>query len=376
MIEIIQDDITTLRSERHVKQSPADLRQHNMGAAIDGHAERLIEKMAATVPDIEKAATVRDCVARGYAPHGYTVADFSIIRNDGTYHLFHIPRVDGGRPIVPGHEHWFGHAISQDLDTWTTQDPVLYAKPANCYESSHIWAPFVIRGPESFTMFYTGLTTAAAQCLCAARSTDPDLKIWERCETNPITPLTGFTWHWKNHQGHTRHARDPHVVKVDDHYLMVYTSMHRNGCPVVGGLVSEDLLHWEDIGPVLYRPLKDEVRWLPESVNVQQLADGKWVLMPSVSPGITYYIADTPHSWHGVEPQKIDYLSSDGDQIGGIEVLARDDENGLWLTAFFGDGRLLLGMLDITAEPWSLQRIVDRSAVAAACSNDQRSHHD
>lgn len=333
----------------------------NLEAEVDGRAERLVNKMPEAAEDIRVAAEHTDCVAQGYAPRGYQVADFTVTRIQGTFHVFHIPRVDGGHPIYPGHEHWFSHAISRDLDKWTTLDPVLCVDPSHYCESSHIWAPFVFQGDDRSYMFYTGLSPEPSQVLCMAESTDSDLKSWARAVHNPLSPLEGFDWHWKNAQGHTRNARDPHVVRVEDHYLMAYTAMHKNGCPAVGGMVSKDLYAWDDIGPILYRPLEARVRWLPESVNIQPLPDGRWALLPSVSPGITYYVSDDPHGWHGLNAMTIHYLSGDGDQIGGVEVLVRRDTSQQWLTAYFEGGRMVFGELDLSFTPWQLRRIFNAS---------------
>jgi sucrose-6-phosphate hydrolase SacC (GH32 family) len=306
-----------------------------------------------------EAAHVRDCVRDGYAPRGYGLADFSIVRQGEFFHLFHIPRVPGNDCTHPCNEHWLGHAVSRDLDTWTTLDPVLSAEPKNYFESAHIWAPFVLKQPEKTWMFYTGLSAEPSQVLCAAFSSDPELKVWERIEENPIIPLEGFDWHWRNEKGHVRQARDPHVVAVGNHFLMAYTTMHANGCPAVGGLVSEDLRHWEDIGPVLYRPF-GPVTWMPESVQIQQLKDGRWVLIPSAGGGMEYYLSENPYSWQGISPTRINYVNGEGAEPLGLELISRDGDKG-WVVTFFElvRNRMFCGFLSMGKHPWTLQRYTD-----------------
>ncbi|MBU8902684.1 MAG: hypothetical protein KOO69_08090, partial [Victivallales bacterium] len=159
-------------------------------------------------------------------------------------------------------------------------------------------------------------------------------------------------------EGNVRHARDPHVIKVDNHYLLVYTAMHKNGCPAVGGMISNDLLHWEDIGPILYRPMPSK-DWLPESINIQALDDGNWILIASQSPGLEYYISSDPHHWHDIEPQSIEFINGDKDQVVAPEIIMKNDSTQEWLIAFFesNNNRMFLGMLDLKTEPWTLKKI-------------------
>lgn len=339
------------------------LHAKNLKRCVDGRSEELVALLQGHPDDIAKASAVTDCVRQGYAPLGYGLADFTVIRTGGKFHLFHIPRVHGNECIHPANEHWFGHAVSEDLDTWVTGHPPLAVEPAHYFESAHIWAPFVLEHQGVFYMYYTGLSQEPTQVLCLATSIDPNLNLWQRYEGNPLIPLGGFDWHWKNRHGHLRQGRDPHVVQVDDHFLMAYTTMHANGCPAVGGLVSRDLKKWDDIGPILYRPMRPH-GWMPESVNIQPLPDGKWILIPSFGPGLEYYLSDDPHYWHDAEPVPIDYHGSPNDEPMGPEVLCRDDRKGEWLVAFFerAHHRFFLGVLRMDGK-WRLDRLKDRSQV-------------
>lgn len=332
------------------------LKRKNLKTIPDGRSGGLIRSLNRHPDAIKNVSTVAGCLENGYAPRGYGIADFSIFREEGLFHLFHIPKVPGAIAIDPANEHWFGHAVSEDLNTWITRDPVFFIEPANHYESAHVWAPFIYRKNERAYMFYTGLSGEPSQVLCIAQADQSDLTQWKRYEKNPIVPLEGFDWHYLNHKGHVRHARDAHVVRVQDHYLMAYTAMHVDGCPAVGGMVSRDLLGWEDIGPILFRPMHPAT-WLPESVNIQQLEDGTWALIPSQSPGMEYYISADPHHWHGEKPTPIEYTDGDNKEPVAIEVISKQDD--AWLVAFFelSRNRLFIGRLDIAQHPWRLTRI-------------------
>jgi sucrose-6-phosphate hydrolase SacC (GH32 family) len=288
--------------------------------------------------------------------------DFCIVRRDDTYHLFHIAHVAGNDYNAPCHTGWLGHAVSKDLDTWKILNPCLHARHDIYYESAHVWAPFVVEGKGRHFMFYAGVTLEPSQTICGAVSTDPELEKWERCAGNPITPLSGFDWHWRNPRGHARHARDPHVARIGDLYLLVYTALHKGGCGAVGGLVSSDLTRWEDIGPLLYRPSRT-APWLPESVNLQPLPDGKWALIPSVAPGLEYYLSESPFHFHDIDPTPIEYENGDREKVYALEVIHRNDENNLWLVAYFesDEFRLRLGVLNCRKHPWSIRKAADPS---------------
>jgi hypothetical protein len=193
-----------------------------------------------------------------------------------------------------------------------------------------------------------------------AKTDDLSSGRWERHAGNPIVPLQGFDWHWLNHNGHLRNARDPHVVEIDGIFLLTYTAMHRSGCPAVGGLVSEDLESWRDIGPVLFRRI-DPAPFPPESVSIFRISDKNWVLFASQSPGVEYYLSADPFSWHGSEAKRITYLDGKVEAPAGLELLARDDDSGQWLVAFFEnqDNRMFVGILDRREDPWTIRRARD-----------------
>lgn len=333
------------------------IKENNLKEEVPVNYDEFISKFVNHYDEIMKIATVNDCLKKGYAPFGYGLADFSIIKVKGKYHLFHIPRVPKCRPIWKCHEHWIGHAVTEDFNTWITQDPALTIDVLHYYESAHVWAPYIYKQKNTYFMYYAGMSSEPTQTVFLATTKDPELKKWERYDKNPVIPVNGFDWHWRNENGHIRHARDAHVIKYNEYFIMYYTAVHKNGCPTVGAVVSNDLYQWEDIGPVLYRPLNPST-WAPESVNVQQLNDGRWVLIPSQSPGLEYYISDSPFSWHEIEPRNIQDIDNDK-TLMAMEVIARDDDNLVWLVAFFekNNNRLFLGTLNLETDPWIINRI-------------------
>jgi len=344
------------RSQMNVQK----IKAVNLAAEVAGHSEAFVKLLRNHPKAITGSSRVTDCLRKGYAPKGYGLADFTIVQRSGQFHLFHIPRVPGNSCIDIANEHWLGHAVSADLHTWTTCNPVLSTEPANYFESAHVWAPFVYQEAGRAFMFYTGLTADPSQVLCMAECMDDDMNVWRRSGTNPIIPPGGFDWHWKNEKNNVRHARDPHVVKTGDSYLLAYSAMHRNGCPAIGGMVSNDLRKWKDIGPILYRPM-GRAEWMPESVNIQRLPDGRWAMIPSQSPGLEYYISDTPFHWHGLKVRQIRYEDGANDLPAGLEVLLQ--KKNQWLVAYFEGDRMYAGVLSLDAHPWKLKRIKTRTGL-------------
>ena len=89
---------------------------------VDGNSATLIKILRRQPQDIAQHATFRDCVANGYAPHPYTLANLTITHSGGRHHLFRILRVAGGSCVDRCHEHWIAHAVTDDLDTWALRN--------------------------------------------------------------------------------------------------------------------------------------------------------------------------------------------------------------------------------------------------------------
>jgi len=64
----------------------------NLAAVTDGRAADFLKRLSTMSADIKEASLVHGCLSGGYAPNGYELADFSIIRKNGLFHLFHIPQ--------------------------------------------------------------------------------------------------------------------------------------------------------------------------------------------------------------------------------------------------------------------------------------------
>ncbi len=354
------------------------IKEENLRNVPSLETQELADRFVGAPGDFAPWVTAEEnCLEKGYAPRNYGLADFSVVQAGEWFHCFHIPRVPESSCLWRGHEAWLGHAVTKDFDTWFTRDPVICSDPAHDYERSHVWAPHVYQHDGIWHMFYTGLNHECAQCLCHAVAKDEMLDVWEKNPDNPVIPMAGFDWQLKNRNENVRHMRDPHIVEYDGLYVMAYTTQHKDGCPAVGAVVSEDFKVWEDIGPIFFRPFNPawkfpgcfneehplaksteygRAMWHPESVNLQPMPDGTWCLIPSQSPGMEVYFSDTPLSFHeSAAPVAIRYLDGPDEEPMAMEVVHRDDENMTWLITYFEEhnNRLFTGELNI--EKWELK---------------------
>ncbi|MCC7145268.1 MAG: hypothetical protein IT443_02355 [Phycisphaeraceae bacterium] len=187
-----------------------------------------------------------------YAPEGYKLKDFSIIRGpDGLFHVYYIKTPQGvPNDYVLGLENMIGHATTPDFFAWQDHDPVLLSLQLS-WESRCVIAPYVLRHGEQWWMFYTGTNEHRAR-LGVATSTD--LFRWTRHPINPVYDPSCLPIGTPGGGG----CRDPHVArftgKFAEAYHLYYTIDGQDDTACVGCATSRDLLDWRDAGRVLVSP--------------------------------------------------------------------------------------------------------------------------
>lgn len=169
----------------------------------------------------------------GYAPPGGYVKDFSLIKHEGRYHLFHIDGRPAERCTETGNEISFGHASTADYRHWIRHTMPL-AVGENPWESQHVWAPYVYRRGEKFYMFYMGSGPAGSYVTYATSS---NLEQWTRWPNGPIGAATG---------------RDPFAYTLDDRTIMLFTSHVAAAC--VGAVASIDMEQWDVLPNLIWNP--------------------------------------------------------------------------------------------------------------------------
>lgn len=199
---------------------------------------------------------LRDDFPTAYAPEGFKLKDFCIVRDDapggdGRYHAFYIktPRA------VPndyefGLENMIGHSSTADLLHWQTHESVLIALQES-WERRGIIAPFVFRRDDDprqpYWMFYAGNSGRGRLGV----ATSANLFDWRRHAVNPVFDPSVLPWVGQRGGG----CRDPHVARFADGgrtaFYLYYTADGSNERSHIGCAMSSDLLEFKDAGAAL-----------------------------------------------------------------------------------------------------------------------------
>lgn len=268
----------------------------------------------------------------GYAPRGYYLKDFCLIREGDTWHLFHIAGTPGVSCCLPGNEIWFGHAATTDFCTWTTHLPCFYIDPGG-WDCGHVFAPYVIEHGGKYWMFYTGCSIENTQRIGVAVSND--LFTWERASPRPVIRPEKYPWAFCPTENGAP-CRDPHVARVGGEFFMYYTAVTKEGRACVARAVSTNLLEWTDCGPAYLAPSLAHC----ESSNMQRLGDTYLLFFGGHYEYWSYVVSDNPQHWPEQEPLPLKK------GVTAMEVIATKDTR--WLVAYFKlrNMRLFLGVID------------------------------
>jgi len=189
------------------------------------------------------------------------VWDFWLADDGERFHLFFLK---ASRALIdPDRRHLrasVGHAVSDDLRTWTEVADALVPADPPASDDQATWTGSVVQAPDGrWRMFYTGVSRAdggLVQRVLGAVS--DDLVTWHRVDA----PLAEADPRWYEQLDttvwHDEAWRDPWVFqRPDGTWQMLVTGRAGDGDPhsrgVVGQATSSDLEHWE-VGPPLSAP--------------------------------------------------------------------------------------------------------------------------
>lgn len=186
------------------------------------------------------------CTPKGWAAEDGRLKDHAIFVYQDAYYLV------STYLSTEHYEDRFAYARSADLCTWENLGPVLTERTEGAWDEWRIWAPFVIEEAGLFYMFYTGVTSGVTQSVMVATSENPaDPASWQPrgMVFQPAHP--GMVWPGR---GKWSDARDPHVIKADGRFYLLYTGRDEDG-GIVGVATAPSLLGpWHDWGATLKVP--------------------------------------------------------------------------------------------------------------------------
>lgn len=157
--------------------------------------------------------------------------------------------------------------------------PLLYPNPLHRWEAQNVFNCAVIRHNGLFHMLYRAQGVDFVSSIGYAVSADG--LAWNRLEQPVLVP----------HQGRDdyRGVEDPRVTPLDGVFYMTYTAYGANGFfPMVAR--SENLITWEDIGPLERALNKDHVLF-PEKIG------GRYCILHRRSPNIWIAFSDDLIRW-------------------------------------------------------------------------------
>lgn len=216
-----------------------------------------------------------------FAPaRGWINDPYGVTWRDGRYHLFfqHVP----GATAWAVDQHW-GHAVSDDLVTWTELPVVLSPDESD----GGIWSGSVVDA-HGGRLFYTSVAADAPELgrIRAARPTDDTWATWAKQDGTVVDIPDDLD---------LVHVRDPFVLHDGTAWRMVVGAGQRDGTGLALSWTSDDLDTWTYRGVLASRhdTERDPV-WTGTVWECPQLlrVDDAWVLVVSVwAAGETKYVA-------------------------------------------------------------------------------------
>jgi beta-fructofuranosidase len=194
-------------------------------------------------------------------PDSY-VWDFWLVDDGDQYHLFFLFASKAlQNPDARHHRASIGHAVSDDLRSWTRIEDALVRSDAPAFDDLATWTGSVVRGDDgTWHMFYTGATmTPLGNVQSVGVATSRDLVTWTKSGDDPLLEADP-RWYEVVADGmwNDEAFRDPFVYRRTDGIWQMLITARANHGPaddrgVIGAASSPDLKTWT-LEPPLTRP--------------------------------------------------------------------------------------------------------------------------
>ena len=219
------------------------------------------------------------------AEEPWCINDHTFVQGpDKTWHLFgitHPKPLDASRD--PGLR--LAHATAQTLrqSPWKALPPAV-TRDWEKYREYLLWAPYVLRYRDTYYM-YVCVGDKDTHRYAIHLLTSADLQQWTRSPDNPVL-VDGFD------------ARDPMVMRVDDHWVLYYTATTtpEGGNHVVACVSSRDLVHWTNRLVVFTHPCAGTFGGPTESPFVVRRGD-RYYLFVCDGGWTDVYLSRNPLHW-------------------------------------------------------------------------------
>ena len=215
------------------------------------------------------------------------VWDSWYVHDGSQYHAFFLR---ASRALLDPHRRHrrasIGHAVSPDLREWTVWPDALVHSDGPAWDDLATWTGSVVRGPDRWHLFYTGLAHAEdGRVQRIGQAVSSDLVTWETSNDGVVEADPRWYETLADAGAEDVAWRDPWVLPdpAGDGWHMLITARVPDGDPrqrgVIGHARSPDLLSWS-VEPPLSRPAGFRCLEVPQVAVV----DGQPLLLFSCLP--------------------------------------------------------------------------------------------
>ena len=223
-----------------------------------------------------------------YTPDDHYVNGHNIVRGPDGWHLFY-----GGHGGAENTQR--EHATSDDLLTWTTREPFLRSDPGG-WDACEMGDSCTIEHEGRWYFVYHGSAEGNGS-RCIGTAVSDDLWHWTKVTGADVPPFhPDTTWSAWEPTGQPQCCKDPWIIPHDGAFLMYYPSRTKAGDSAIAVARSDDLICWEDQGPVVTTPWRANDVVGPSGFEVPRVVvhDGKFYLFALNFWGLEYAIGDDP----------------------------------------------------------------------------------
>ncbi len=223
-----------------------------------------------------------------YTPDDHFVNGHNIVRGPDGWHLLYGGRGGADNPMRR-------HATSDDLLTWKTQVPFLHGDPDG-WDGREVGDSCTVEHDGRWHFVYQGAGPDGGSRQIGVAVSD-DLWQWRRITGVDAPPFhPDPSWSMWEETGQMQCCKDPWIIRHGGVYLMYYSSRTNAGDGVVAVATSDDLIHWEDRGPVVTTPWRVSDTIGPGGFEVPRVVehDGKFYFFALNFWGLEYAVGDDP----------------------------------------------------------------------------------